>query len=152
LLSADPQVRLVSFDLGEHRSVPVAKRLIDKKFPGRHALVGGDSRDTVPAFAARNPGLRFDLVFIDGGHDYEVAKADLMNMMPLCTDTTVVIMDDLMPEWPFGEGPTRAWDEAIDEGLVCQDEACQVGRFTRRTPGSFRRWARGRYVFAQEAA
>jgi Methyltransferase domain len=127
--------------------VPVAKRLIDKKFPGRHTLVCGDSRDTVPAFAARNPGLRFDLVFIDGGHDYEVAKADLMNMRPLCTDTTVVIMDDLMPEWPFGEGPTRSWDEAIDEGLVSQDESCQAGRFTPWKPGRFRRWARGRYVF-----
>ena len=65
-LSAAPDTRVVSFDLGEHRYSRVAKKLIDKKFPNRHTLINGDSTKTVPDYHAKNPDLRFDLVFIDG--------------------------------------------------------------------------------------
>jgi hypothetical protein len=44
-------------------------------FPGRHELITGDSRETVPAFADEYPTRAFDLIYIDGGHDYEIAKA-----------------------------------------------------------------------------
>ena len=137
-LSADPDTRVVSFDLGEHRCTKVAKRLIDTRFPTRHTLIYGDSRTTVPGFKAGNPAARFDLVFIDGGHDYEVAKADIINMKPLCTQEAVVIMDDLVPWMSYGEGPTQAWGEAIREGIVRQEELVQDGRK--------RSWALGRYV------
>ncbi len=130
--------RLVSFDLGEHRYTQAAKTLIDQKFPGRHTLIYGDSRETVPEFAHQNPDLRFDLVFIDGGHDYHIARADIINMKPLCTDRTVVIMDDLVPRMSYGIGPTRAWTEAIEEGSVRHDELFGDGRK--------RAWAVGRYL------
>ena len=129
---------VVSFGLGEHRCTKVAKRLIDTRFPTRHTLIYGDSRTTVPGFKAGNPAARFDLVFIDGGHDYEVAKADIINMKPLCTQEAVVIMDDLVPWMSYGEGPTQAWGEAIREGIVRQEELVQDGRK--------RSWALGRYV------
>jgi predicted O-methyltransferase YrrM len=93
--------------LGEHRSSRIAKKLIDERFPGRHTLICGDSRKTVPEFKASNPDLRFDLVFIDGGHDYEVPKADLLNMRELASEGTAVILDDLIPWFAFGRGPRR---------------------------------------------
>jgi len=37
-----------------------------------------------------------DLVFIDGGHDYEIAKKDLENCRPLSDHDTIVIMDDVV--------------------------------------------------------
>jgi predicted O-methyltransferase YrrM len=142
-----PGATVVSFDLGRHRSVRAAKKLIDKKFPGRHTLIRGDSRETVPAFADSNPDLRFDLVFIDGGHQYEVAQADVMNMRRLSTAKTAVIMDDLVPWRPYGAGPTKAWDEAIRGGVIRQEEIFQNGEAVEvpQAPGD-RAWALGRYI------
>src|SRR5262245_15225471 len=67
---------VTSFDLGEHRYVLAAKTYLDRRFHARHTLVLGDSTQTIPRFPAESP---FDLIFIDGGHSYEVAKADLLN-------------------------------------------------------------------------
>jgi predicted O-methyltransferase YrrM len=147
LLKYVPDAAVVSFDLGEHASVAANKKLIDKKFPGRHTLICGDSRKTVPAFAHNNPGLRFDLAFIDGGHDYEVAHADITNMRALSSDRTALIMDDLVPWQSYGAGPTKAWEEAIGDNLVHQDELFQDGeRVEKAQPPGDRAWALGRYL------
>lgn len=147
-LSADPETRLVSFDLGKRSCAKVAKRLIDKRFPARHTLIYGDSRETVPEFHSENPALRFDLVFIDGGHDYQVAKADIMNMKPLCTENTVLIVDDLTPWQGWGRGPARAWAEAIRDGIIHQVELFKDGKpVDVIDPPGERGWGMGRYVF-----
>jgi hypothetical protein len=138
---------VVAFDLAEHACAKAAKKLIDKRFPDRHTLIYGDSRVTVPEFTVQNPGVRFDLVFIDGGHDYEVAKADLMNMRPLCTAETVVVMDDLTPWFRWGAGPSKAWTGAIRDGLVHQDELFKDGYLVEAiAPPGKRSWALGRYI------
>lgn len=146
-LTANPEARVVSFDLVEHGYTKVAKEIVDKKFPGRHTLIAGDSTKTVPHFGQQNPDVKFDLFFIDGGHDYEVAKADILNVMPLCTADTAVIIDDLTPWLKWGEGPSRAWNEAISDGLVQQDEVFKDGRQVSviEPPGK-RVWALGRYL------
>jgi predicted O-methyltransferase YrrM len=147
LLKHVPDAKVVSFDLGEHDSVAVNKKLIDEKFPGRHTLVTGDSRETVPAFADGNPDLRFDLVFIDGGHEYAVAHADLLNMRRLSSARTAVVMDDLVPWQSYGSGPTKAWEEAIRDGVVAQDELLQDGQRVDATrPPGVRAWALGHYL------
>lgn len=117
-LSARPGVEVVSFDLGEHDYLDMVKELIDRRFPGRHQLVKGDSRQTVPAYAAAHPDASFDLVYIDGGHDYEVAKADVANCAALSGPRSLVLMDDLEPGRDYGVGPVRAWREAIADGLL----------------------------------
>lgn len=116
-LASRPDVRVVSFDLGEHPYVDLAKSLIDRSFPGRHELVIGDSRQTVPAYAREHPDRRFDLVFIDGGHSYEVATADVTNGARL-GDRPLVVIDDMVPAHEWGVGPVRAWTEAVERRLV----------------------------------
>lgn len=146
LLSTCP-VEIVSFDLCERRSVEAAKRMIDRKFPGRHTLIRGDSRGTVPEYAAMNPEVRFDMIFIDGGHDYDVARADVQNMRALSTPATAVVMDDLTPWRSWGKGPTRAWSEAIDAGVVVEDELFKDGvRVDALEPPGARVWALGHYT------
>ncbi|WP_161976528.1 class I SAM-dependent methyltransferase [Mycolicibacterium sp. CH28] len=146
-LSASPDTQVVSFDLGEHGYSTVAKKLIDKKFPDRHTLIVGDSTKTVPAHRSKNPDLHFDLVFIDGGHEYEVAKADITNMAQFCTENTAVVMDDLTPWLSWGIGPMRAWTEAIESGLVRQEEMFKDGqRVSVMEPPGKRSWALGRYI------
>jgi predicted O-methyltransferase YrrM len=144
-LSADSETRVFSFDISKRASLRAAKRLIDKRFPTRHTLIYGDSRKTVPEFKSRNPALHFDLVFIDGSHEYEVVKADIVNMKPLCTENTVVVLDDFAP---WSVGPTQAWTEAIQEGIVRQDELFKDGKpVDVIEPAANRCWAVGRYVF-----
>jgi predicted O-methyltransferase YrrM len=149
LLEAHPDVRVISFDLCQHRSATTAKEIIDRRFPGRHTLICGDSRSSVPALKASSPALQFDLVFIDGGHTYEVAKADLLNMKELSSEKTAVIMDDLVPWLGYGKGPTRAWKDAIHEGVLHQHELFKNGkRVDVLKPPGRRGWALGQYVFS----
>jgi len=96
-LDTNPDIKVVSFDLVKYSYVKSAKKMIDKKFPGRHILIYGDSKQTLPKFAEENPDIYFDLVFIDGGHDYKTAKSDIINLRRLSTKDTIVIIDDLAP-------------------------------------------------------
>jgi len=102
---------VTSFDLGEHPYVHVAKEYIDTMYPGRHTLILGDSRETVPQCKDT-----FDLLFIDGGHEYDIAKEDLKNCIPLAKPEAIFIMDDTIytPEWvqAYTVGPTQAWLES----------------------------------------
>jgi predicted O-methyltransferase YrrM len=110
-LDANPRSLVCSFDLAEFSYTAPAKQHIDDVFTGRHTLVLGNSIQTVPAFSRMNSTLRFDLIFIDGGHTYEIACSDLINMRSLATKDTVVVMDDITPWKLCGVGPTRAWIE-----------------------------------------
>jgi predicted O-methyltransferase YrrM len=146
-LDARPDVRVVSFDLGEHGYIASAKKFIDKKFPGRHELVLGDSTVTVPKYRAEHPDARFELAFVDGGHEYEVVTADLRNCRGLVEPGALVVVDDLLDWESWGTGPVKAWAEVQDEGLVTQIELRQDGQrvtATRRSAATAV-WALGRY-------
>ena len=145
-LAANTRSLVWSFDLAKFTYTAPAKQHVDQVFPGRHTLVQGNSVLTVPAFSRMNPLLRFDLIFIDGGHTYETAKSDLVNMRSLATAETILVMDDITPWRPHGIGPTRAWLEAIDEGLVIQHQLIKEGLpATVIEPPGDRSWAIGRY-------
>lgn len=146
-LDANPGALVTSFDLAEHQYVSAAKKHIDDEFPGRHTLIAGDSLETVPRFADSEPDRRFDLIFIDGGHTYDIARADITNMRRLAHEKTVLIFDDLLPHKPWGEGPIRAWQWAIDSGTVVQTGLYQDGiEVDAVRPDAARGWAVGRYV------
>ncbi|MGU3294683.1 class I SAM-dependent methyltransferase [Williamsia sp. M5A3_1d] len=146
-LRADPQVEVTSFDLGDHEYVATAKQCIDDEFPGRHTLITGDSTETVPAFAAENAGETFDVLFIDGGHTYEVAATDIANMARLAHENSVVMIDDLLPHKAFGEGPVRAWREAIEKSIVVETDLYQDGEVVDTvTTDAARAWAIGHYA------
>jgi predicted O-methyltransferase YrrM len=152
LLLSGPKTRVVSFDMGEHPYVESAKAFLDNLFPGRHTLILGDSRETVPAYGRARPDVVFDLVYVDGGHDYEVASADVVNFGRLVRESAGVVVDDLAPWEVWGAGPARAWEEAIDSGLIhnhslymqpAPDEP--VRRIDRMEPPTYRIWGTGSY-------
>jgi predicted O-methyltransferase YrrM len=126
-LAASQGAHVYSFDLCRFQYSVQAKQHIDDLFPGRHTLISGDSVETVPRFEKENPRFSFDLIFIDGGHDYGTVKADLCNMKMLASEDSILIIDDLTPWKPWGKGPTRAWNEALQEGSVTQSLLFQDG-------------------------
>jgi predicted O-methyltransferase YrrM len=123
-LSMNTTVNVTSFDLGEWDYVKVGKEYIDVTFPGRHLLILGDSTKTIPKYCIINPEKKFDFIFIDGGHSYDVAMADLKNCLKFAHTDTIVAVDDTMynKEWTFefNVGPTKAWIDAVDSGLVTE--------------------------------
>lgn len=131
-LSASKNTTVVSFDIGHHHYVQVGKRYLDNLYPGRHELILGNSLVTIPQYYYNNvnpykrsinhPCMEFDLVFIDGGHQYHEARGDLFNCKYLSHPDTIVIMDDTMKTsesiQSWNMGPNRAWQAGIDNGIV----------------------------------
>ncbi len=142
-LKNNTQLSLVSFDLGIHNYITASKNYIDHVYPDRHTLILGDSRETVPRFISENKDVKFDVIFIDGGHEYEIAKADMENCFHLAHKDTVVILDDTMftndwiQEWTIG--PTQVWAEKIQTN--------QIVEFGHRDYCSGRGMAWGKYLF-----
>jgi predicted O-methyltransferase YrrM len=147
-LSASADVQVVSFDIGRHEVVGTSKEFVDAQYPGRHELVLGDSACSVPRYRTQHPETSFDIVFIDGGHEYEQAREDISNMRALSHPGTSVVVDDLTPWFWWGEGPTRAWTEAISQGMITPVEIFKDGQLVHgiEPPGE-RSWGLGHYCF-----
>lgn len=112
-LASKDDVQVTSFDLMAHWYCDAGKVYIDRIFPKRHELIKGNSQETVPSYYAKNPEKKFDLILIDGGHEYSVAISDLKNMKHLAHADTVIIMDDT-----GFEKVKKAWDECVEQGIV----------------------------------
>jgi Methyltransferase domain len=88
--------------------------LMERRFPERFHFIEGDSRQVPP-----NWQVPCDAIFADGGHDYDVAAADIRNMAKNARSSrTVLIVDDICERcinagkiWM--RGPTRAWPNQL---------------------------------------
>lgn len=120
-LRAKPDVSVLSCDISNRKCVQAGKKFIDVTYPPRHTLLIGDSTKVVPEFSKEHPHATFDVIFIDGGHEYGVAMADLRNCKALAHTNTIVIVDDICEssnETIWTAGPTRAWKELIQQRVI----------------------------------
>ncbi len=117
-----------SFDIGDHlhQYLKYGKEFINTKYPNRHTLIFGDSRKTVPTFIKNNQHIKFDIIFINGNHDYPIVYTDIFNCKALAHKTTVLVVNDVMDYELFEEshtiGPTKAWKEFIRTKKIKQLE------------------------------
>jgi hypothetical protein len=93
-LVSNPTSTLQIFDLGEHKYTRPCFEYLSSQFPNRMKIEFGDSRQTVPAYIAKNTGRVFDMIHVDGGHTEPIVRADILNTLQLCDYNTVVISDD----------------------------------------------------------
>lgn len=123
-LKNNPTLRLTSFDIARSNVIYSSKKYIDDMYPGRHKLIIGDSNITVPKFSNDNKDIKFDIIFIDGGHEYEVCKTDLNNCLSLSHKDTIVILHDtcFTKDWGFSWtfGPTKVWEEFVNENKILE--------------------------------
>ena len=111
-IDANPYCHVVSFDIGRHKYLNYGSEFIHAKYPGRHELILGNSKKTVPLYVKNNDNRTFDLIFIDGGHSRACARSDIKWSWHLAHPDTVVIMDDVVkkPEW------VRHWTQTFQKG------------------------------------
>ncbi|GAA1960363.1 class I SAM-dependent methyltransferase [Amycolatopsis minnesotensis] len=141
-----PEVKVVSFEIDRRISVDLAKEFIDARYPDRHELVLGNSLDTLPRYA-EDKREQPDLVFVDGGHDYDVAYADIQNSRKIAKPGAIVVVDDMVPWRPWGVGPHEAWYEAVKRGLVEPIEYVSDGVVVDEiAEPADRAWATGRFT------
>lgn len=88
-LAAYPRARVYSFDLADKPYSSTAEACVHAAFPGRFALIAGDSTQTVPAA----PRLGCDVAFVDGYHFHNVPFADIVNLQALSRRGALTLVD-----------------------------------------------------------
>jgi len=118
-LASNEKLEMVSFDIGRHNYINAGKKCIDETYPGRHTLILGDSLNTVPAH-----NKKYDLIFIDGCHEFPTVKNDILNCRKLAHEETIIILDDTITKYGcmrnHNNGPTLAWKGAVEWNIVKQ--------------------------------
>ena len=91
-LSCRSNIKVTSVDVGHHEYVLQAQKLLQKLFPERLTLIVGDSRDVLPQLIRKKE--KYDMIFVDGGHDGGIPFEDLKNALQLCKPGTLILIDD----------------------------------------------------------
>lgn len=79
-----------SFDLAVHPYVDEAYKILKDKFGERIKLKKADSIAAVPNYK----GEKFDLILIDGGHDFKTCYYDILHMREHAKKNTILLIDD----------------------------------------------------------
>ena len=129
LAYSNPGTKVVMFDLGLHDGVGIGHRWLNAmpslRAPERLQLILGNSNETVPEFARRNPGHTCDLISIDGGHTRRQAEADLRNMAALAAPRCehIALLDDCpplpLPLRKYTVSVMAAYRASLGEGRTC---------------------------------
>ena len=113
LRAGAPEARIVAVEIDLERIPPKRPDLM------RAELVQGDSREVWRDYEE----LEVALLFVDGGHEYEIVQADIVNWSPMVEVGGVMAFHDYAPrpehleQWHLG-GVRRAVDEWV-EGNLC---------------------------------
>ena len=123
-LTANEKVIVHSFDLGNHLYAHTMSDYLKKLFPNRFFIHFGDSTKTIPEFFRNNTEFQCDIMFVDGGHVYPVALADIKNFAKIANlKENIMAFDDYPTDW--GQGFGKAWDDAIKEGILKEFMRCR---------------------------
>tara|TARA_Y100001958_G_scaffold156915_1_gene150665 strand:- start:6092 stop:6862 length:771 start_codon:yes stop_codon:yes gene_type:complete len=126
-LKSNKNVTVTSVDIGFHHYVNFGYFYLRKKYKNRIKLHIGDSTKVLPKLISKK--YQFDLIFIDGGHEYQIVKSDLDNSVNLSDNETTIIVDDVFlptndSDKKFidshNNGPSQAWNEVVMKNKINQ--------------------------------
>ena len=122
-LTANLDAIVHSFDIGHWNITAEMARIVSDMFPGRFFIHFGDSVKSVPEFISQSPNYTCDLLFIDGGHSNDVAKADIWNFASIANlKNNLVIFDDYPTAWGIEFG--LEWENSIRLGFIEEAMRC----------------------------
>ena len=96
-----------------------SKIRIEKKV-GVDPVSGGTVRDTSDGFFKKN-NIKFDIIFIDGLHEYDQIKKDINNSLFFLNDHGVIFLHDCMPKNFISQAVPRAraiWNGDVWKNIV----------------------------------
>lgn len=128
-LTTEGVEEVLSLDIATHTYLSYANLLIQSKYPGRHLLIAGDSRETVPTFHSMFPDKKYDYIFIDGDHTFDGAYNDIKNCEGLAKPGTILVLDDVCPHKGSGIGVYKAMLKCIAEGIISFVSHHKVSRY-----------------------
>jgi predicted O-methyltransferase YrrM len=132
-LRMNEKVRVISFDLLEHEYSYIGKKYIDNKYRDRHILIGGSSLNSITAYSKIINDIKReigDVIFIDGGHIYDIAYSDIINMKEYADKETAVIIDNVVAHKNSGRQVYYAYRKAVDNEIILNQEIYEIGRYT----------------------
>ena len=91
------------FNNAVFNSIPLK---ITNKF-GVDPVKGGNFKMTSDEFFIKNSHLKFDVIFIDGLHEYEQCQRDCLNSMKFLNDGGIILFHDFLPRSFFEESLQR---------------------------------------------
>jgi hypothetical protein len=106
-------------EIGCDQNILFSKISIEKKV-GVDPVLGGTIRDTSDNFFKKN-NLKFDIIFIDGLHEYEQVKKDINNSLLFLSDNGVIFLHDCLPKNFISQAVPRAravWNGDVWKNLV----------------------------------
>ena len=126
-LSCRSNIKVTSVDLGHHEYILPAQKLLQKFFPERLTLIVGDSQDVLPQLIRKKE--KYDMIFIDGGHEGDIPFHDIKNSLELCKPGTLVLVNDFHVQ---AKGQAPDVYKAV-ETFVKAGHLVQLGHFAGET-------------------
>jgi len=125
-LTTNKSSTITSIDLGYWYYCKFGKAFLEKKYSNRINVIFDDSIKALSDYKYLNKNEKYDLIYIDGNHTYEYAKADLQNCKKFATSKTIILMDDVVfdeDKRTIGNrAPTKVWKELVNESFIKQIE------------------------------
>ena len=103
-----------------------------KKKIGIDPVSGGNIRISSDNFFKNNQD-KFDLIFIDGLHQYEQVKRDVYNSLKFLNDNGVILLHDCMPSSFMRQAPKRSsniWNGDVWKNIVEFRTLDQIDTYT----------------------
>ena len=128
--------RFVSIDINWHYYTAHAVDYLSKKYQEQFVFIAGDSIVKVPEFATLYPEQKFDLIFIDGNHNYDYCLLDILNSRALARSKALLLIDD--------------YDNLSVRQAVCKCQEMQIIKvcdvFHSQDPHGDRSWVEACYL------
>lgn len=92
-----PEFFVVGIDIMVQDAVNIMLTHLDLQPKQAAYLVGGNSLQVLPQMV--DQGMKFDVVLLDGDHNYHTVSTELRNIEKLVHDHSVILIDDYDGRW-----------------------------------------------------